>query len=120
MNKTITATVKREDFTRYYLVLWNGMLKMTEKELDLVEALVNKYLELSNVITDRKYLYEFLFNNQTQKDIRLKIGMKEQTFHNYKTSLRNKGVILMDKDGNQSLNEKVIPVQEITFKFKVT
>ncbi len=119
-NPVITAVVKKEDFTRHYLMLWNGMLQLTEKELSLVEALVNKYLELQNVIKEERYLYEFLFSPAIQKEIRTKAEMKEQTFFNYKSKLREKGVIVLDKDGNPSLNEKVIPMREVTFKFKVT
>jgi hypothetical protein len=115
----INAEVSKDQFIRHYLILWNGMLHLTEKELDILEATIEKYLELVIVIRDRKYLYDFLFSASVQKEIREKIGMKEQTFHNYKASLRNKGIISLDKDGNPSLDARVIPVEEITFKFKV-
>lgn len=114
----ITAEVTKEQFTRHYLVLWNGMLHLTEKELDLLEALVNKYIEL-NVIKDRKYRYDLLFSSQILKEIRNKIGMKEQAFNNYKCALRNKGIIITDGDGNPSLDPRVIPIEEVTFKFKI-
>jgi hypothetical protein len=116
---TISVQVSRDDFIRHYLVLWNGMLNLTEKELDLLEALIEKYLELVEVIKDRKYLYDFLFSPSVQKEIRDRAKMKEQTFHNYKASLKAKGIIVIDNDGNLSLDPKVIPMEEITFKFKI-
>jgi hypothetical protein len=117
--KTITSQVSRSDFIKAYLVLWNGIIGLTDKELDLTVGLVEKYIELKEVIKDERYLYEFLFSTQVQKDIRNKIGMKEQTFHNYKVSLRSKGIIVMDREGYQTLKEEILPVEEITFKFKI-
>jgi hypothetical protein len=120
MNKTITASIPKAQLVNVYLSLWNGILKLTDKELLIVEALVSKYLELQLVIKDTKYLYEVLFSTQSLKDIRIKLGLKEQTLNNYKGSLKGKGILLIDNDGNYSLDERVIPVTQITFKFETS
>lgn len=117
MSKVINASIPKDQLVNVYLALWNGILKLTDKELLIVEALVSKYLELQLVIKDPKYLYEVLFSTQSLKDIRIKLNLKEQTLNNYKGSLKIKGILHIDKDGNYSLDERVIPVNEITFKF---
>lgn len=117
MSKVINATIPKDQLVKVYIALWNGILRLTDKELLIVEALVSKYLELELVIKDPKYLYEVLFSTQSLKDIRIKLGLKEQTLNNYKGSLKIKGILHIDRDGNYSLDERVIPVNQITFKF---
>ena len=117
--KIIKATLPEASFVRAYITLWNGMLGMTEKEIDAAEEFVNRYIGYSKAIKDTRLVYELLFSTQTMKEIRNKIGMTEQQFNNYKVALRKKKVIHMDEDGNYRLDERVIPVSEITFKFEI-
>jgi len=118
MNKIITASIPKDQLVKAYLTLWNGILQLTDKELLIMESLVSKYLELQLVIKDSKYLYEVLFSTQSLKDIRIRLNLKEQTLNNYKVSLKSKGILIIDRDGNYSLDERVIPVNQITFKFE--
>ena len=117
MNKIITVNIPENQLVKVYLNLWNGILGLTEKEILITEALISKYLELKKVIADEKYLYEILFSTQSLKEIRTKVDIKEAMLNNYKSKLKDKRVLLMDDDGNYSLDERVIPVKEITFRF---
>jgi hypothetical protein len=117
--KTIKATIPQASFARTYITLWNGMLGLTDKEMDLIEEFVNRYNNYCMSLKDTKLIYELLFSTQTMKEIRNKINMNEQQFNNYKSALKKKKVIHMDDDGNYRLDERVIPVSEITFKFEI-
>ncbi len=116
-NKTITVHISKEQYIKTYLTLWNGMINLTGREMDIAVALVSKYLDLIKVVSDMDLVYDILFSTQTTRDIRTKLSMTDSTFNNYKASLKEKGVLHVDKDGNYTLDERVLPVEEITFKF---
>lgn len=112
----ISIPVSKAEFCKTYLSLWNGILKLTDKELEITAKLLEKQLEISTKVTDPKLVNKLLFDSSNLKEIRESLGMKENLFNNYKASLKAKNVI-RQKDNNYSLDPRLIPVESITFKF---
>lgn len=119
-NKLIKATIPKQDFVKAYLMLFNGNLKLTPTEIEILESFINKYLELSKVIKDENILNNTLFSTDIKKEIKVKTKMSsDYNFNNYIQNLKKKSVILVDKKGKYSLNKVVIPVESVTFEFNI-
>lgn len=119
-NKLIKATIPKKDFVKAYLMLFNGNLKLTPTEIEILECFINKYLELSKLIKDEGLLNNTLFSTDIKKEIKVKTKMSsDYNFNNYVQNLKKKSVILVDKKGKYSLNKAVIPVESVTFEFGI-
>jgi len=116
--KVVKATLDHSSWIRYYIYLWNGSVKLTEAEIDLLELFIYKYFELKSTISSDSELYELLFSTKKRREIKEKLNISEQVFNNRFTALKKKNII---KEVNQeySLNPMIIPLKEVTFKFEV-
>ncbi len=116
--KVVKATLDFNSWIRYYIYLWNGSIKLTEAEIDLLELLLIKYFDLKSTISSESELYESLFSTKKRRDIKEKLNISEQVFNNRFTALKKKNIILETK-GEYRLNPMIIPLKEVTFKFEV-
>jgi hypothetical protein len=116
--KVVKATLDFNSWIRYYIYLWNGSIKLTEAEIDLLEMFLSKYFELKQSISLDSELYELLFSTKKRKEIKEKLNISEQVFNNRFTALKKKSIIL-ENNGVYRLNPMIIPLKEVTFKFEV-
>lgn len=116
--KVVKAILDYNQWVRYYIYLWNGSIKLTEAEIDVLCLFLLKYLELKSSISSESDLYEILFSTRTRRDIKEKLNISEQVFNNRFTALKKKSIIIQIKD-TYKINPMMIPLKEVTFKFEV-
>ena len=114
----IASKVNTDKWIRSYLLLWSGILQLTEGEFNLLYELVKEYNSLKSTISSDNQRFEMLFSTKTRGRIRTKLDISESLFNNRIHSLKSKDVII-NKDNMLSLNNKVLPVKELTFKFYI-
>ncbi len=116
----IAFKIPKEAFTKAYLKVWNcTFMELTDKELDIMAAILDIYLDLSTNVK-QEYIYSLLFNSSNRKKIRQITGINsEQSFNNYFMKLKQKKLIKEDDNGNYSIDARLIPQSEITFEFKI-
>jgi hypothetical protein len=73
---------------------------------------------ISKGIKEKEELSEFIFGRHSRKELIKKLNISEFTFNNRLASLKRKQVVHY-KDGIYYLDKRVIPVNEITFKFVI-
>lgn len=115
--KTLTFKIPEEAFIKCYLTLFNGALKLTSTEIDILEAFIKEYAVLSKSEITEEQISMLLFNTTTKKSIRDKVGItSEHSFNNCISSLKKKGVIVKDSFGYK-IASKLIPAKSVTFNF---
>jgi hypothetical protein len=113
----INFKIRQEGFIKAYLKLFNGILGMTSKEIDVVEAILLKYEELKDIPEPHKS--KLIFSAEGLKEIRETVGVTESGLNNYKAQLKKKGIIVGD-GRDMKIDPKLQPQEEITFKFKLS
>lgn len=116
--KVVKAKLDHTSWIRYYIYLWNGSIKLTEAEIDLLALFIDKYFELKSTISLESELYEVLFSTKKRREIKEKLNISEQVFNNRFTALKKKNII-RDINSEYSLNPLIIPLKEVTFKFEI-
>lgn len=116
--KVIKATLDHNQWIRYYIYLWNGTIKLTEAEIDLLELFILKYFELKTTISSDTELFEVLFSTKKRREIKEKLNISEQVFNNRFNAIKKKHIIT-EVDNEYQLDPMIIPLKEVTFKFEV-
>jgi len=114
--RVIKATLSYNAWIKQYVLLWNGIIQLTDSEVELLIEFLYKFFELKKTISTDNELFDILFSTKKRKEIKEKLNISEQIFNNRFTALKKKGVI-KEHDGSYKLDNKVIPLQEVTFKF---
>lgn len=117
--KVVKATLDHTSWIRYYIYLWNGSIKLTEAEIDLLALIIDKYFELKTTINSESALYEVLFSTKQRRDIKEKLSISEQVFNNRFTALKAKGIITQPNKDEYRLTPMIIPLKEVVFKFEI-
>lgn len=82
----LNLQVSKEEFYRKYYQAINGILKLTSKELDILENLsYRKYLGM----TDKD-----LFNSKTRTTIGSELSMSRFNFNNYIKAMADRGILI--------------------------
>ncbi len=115
----IKASLSYNEWIKQYIMLWNGILQLTDSEVKLLQTFIIKYFELKKIISSDKEIYELLFSTKKRKEIKIELGISEQIFNNRFVSLKKKGIINIDDNDLYRLNNKIIPLTEVTFKFEI-
>lgn len=115
---TIKAVLSYEAWIKQYIFLWNGMLQLTTAEIDLLYTLIIKYFELKKVISSDNEVFELLFSTRKRKEIKTELNISEQVFNNRFVALKKKGII-KTVNNSYKLDNKILPLQELTFKFEI-
>lgn len=101
----------KKSFTRHYLELLNGILKLTPRELD-------------SLLLFLEYDQEVACSMQARKHVAEAMSFKSvSVLNNYVKSLKDKKVIYKDSTGVYRYNDIVKPngnLESLTFKFVVT
>lgn len=114
----LTAKVNKKDFITYYINIWNGTLKLTDKEKDILYELLYRYINLMREGLREPYIGPLVFSKQSWSDIRKKVGVSPQGMNNYKNQLIAKRIIV-EGDETYYIEPRLIPQEEVTFKFIV-
>ena len=115
----VTATLTYKQWIKQYILLWNGMLQLTEAEVDLLNTFIVRYLDLKKRISTEEERYELLFSTRNRKEIKTELGISEQVFNNRFSSLKKKGII-KSTTNSYKIDNKLIPLHNVTFKFNIT
>lgn len=101
----------KKSFTRHYLELLNGILKLTPRELD-------------SLLLFLEYDQDVACSMQARKHVAQALNFKSvSVLNNYVKSLKDKRVIYKDSAGVYRYNDIVKPngnLESLTFKFVVT
>jgi ABC-type Fe3+-hydroxamate transport system substrate-binding protein len=116
---TVTATLTRDNWVRAYLTLWQGMLGLTEKELEVAISMVKHFMSIKERVADNDTASLLMLSRQTRRKIKFEHQISAAGFGNYLISFCKKG-FLVKKEGAYMLAEKIIPTTSITFNFNIT
>lgn len=114
----LKAKVNKIGFIRHYISIFNGGLKLTDKEQDYLVVILDKYLTLQARGLAEPFISTVLFDKVSMKAIREEMKLSPQSMNNYKSQLKAKGVF-RDTPSGLSINPKLIPQKTLTFKFEV-
>ena len=103
--------------SKAYLTLFNGSLKLTERELDLFSLLLDKYTEFREQGLNEPFLSKFVFSTETKKDVQKSMNINAQYFQNIISGLVKKGCLGAQGHGLYQINTSLIPRREIGFSF---
>lgn len=113
----LTAKVNKEQWVSNYINIFNGGLRITQKEKDLLAEYLLIYVDLIKDGLKEPYLSKLVFAKENVAEIRKKLNLSSQSYNNYKTQLKDKGVL--KEDNGLKVDPKLIPQKELTFKFIV-
>jgi len=99
--KKITVNINS---TYKYVQLWNGIFKLTDKELSILSA----FIDVNNITEEVN-----LCSVKNKKDVARIVGIKDyNTLNNYVKSFKDKGVMLKN-DNTYKLNPFLHPDTDI-------
>jgi len=111
MQLKLDIKTSKKSFTRHYLELLNGILKLTPRELD-------------SLLLFLEYDSEVACSMQARKHVAKAMNFKSvSVLNNYVKSLKDKQVIYKDDHGVYRYNDIVKPsdrLETLTFKFVIT
>jgi hypothetical protein len=116
--KITVAKVKKSEFNKTFITLWNGGLKLTEKEQDVLLALIESYQRFEADGLREPYISKMLFATDNRKKLLKVLGLTPQAFNNYFKGLKDKRAIF-EEDDSYVLNPLLVPTVEIGFKFEL-
>lgn len=103
--------------SKAYLTLFNGSLKLTDKELDLLSLLLDRYMEFREEGLQEPFLSKFVFSTETKREVQSTFGINSQYFQNIVSNLAKKGVLVPQGSGQYTFIPSIIPRKEIGFIF---
>lgn len=103
--------------SKAYLTLFNGSLKLTDKELQLLSLLLDKYMEFRLEGLKEPFLSKFVFSTETKREVQKQFGINSAYFQNIISNLVKKGVLHAEGSGLYTFVPSIIPRKEIGFKF---
>jgi hypothetical protein len=118
MKSVLEAKLSRDDFIVAYLKIWNGALKLTDKEFSIVVEIVKLYMSYIDQGVKEPALSELVFRLKNMQKLREDLSISKQNWTNYKARLLEKKIVLGAKEG-QILNPLLYPKEELTFKFEI-
>jgi DNA-binding MarR family transcriptional regulator len=115
----IPLKVSKKDYFRMVLTLLNPILKLTDREIQLVAILVA--LQYNNRNLDEEVLSTMMFSTKVRKLICERLGMTDANLSTHMNSLRKKGVILKENKLSPALR-KAFPEKKdgIVINYTVT
>jgi hypothetical protein len=104
-------------FSKAYLTLFNGSLKLTERELDLLSLLLDRYMDFREEGLKEPFLSKFVFSTEVKREVQQELEINSQYFQNIISGLAKKGVIQPKGSGLYTFVKDIIPREEIGFRF---
>lgn len=115
----VNAIYDTPTWVRAYLTIWQGILSLTDRELDLLCLIGERQVLLMQKVLDPDLLGEMLLSTSSRTLMKQTLGMNSNHFQNTLTSLLGKGALLRTEEGHYRLSKKLIPQPTITFNFTV-
>lgn len=114
-----SCKVTQEEFPKRYLQTFNGILGLTESELDLSAVIIGKYLEFGRDGLREPFLSKFVFSTDGRESIKKELdNISNQNLGNKLKQLVEKGVLT--QDGRElRLENSLLPQPEVIFRFIV-
>lgn len=116
--ETVKVNTDKLGFSKAYLTLFNGSLKLTDRELDLLALLLDKYLEFRDQGLKEPFLTKFVFSTDVKRDIQQELDINSQYFQNIISNLAKKGVLFSKGSGQYEFVPSLIPKRKIEFWFE--
>jgi hypothetical protein len=113
----VKVNTKKLGLSKAYLTLFNGSLRLTDRELDLLSSLLDKYMELRGEGLKEPFLSKFVFSTEIKREVQSIMGINSQYFQNIVSNLVKKGVLSAEGTGLYTFNPSIIPRKEIGFRF---
>lgn len=102
-------------FFVYWVQFLHPTHKLSNKEEEVLAALLKERFRLSQVISDETILNKVLFSDETKKKITADLNSRDYIFNNVLSKLRKKGVVV-----DNAINTKLIPnIANDTSNFKL-
>lgn len=89
--------VKRSDFIRDYLLIFNGFMGLTKKEIDVLELAIKDMSPVGILFADKDIRY----------NIGQQLGIKRHNLNNIIKSLKDKHATKFDKENGYTLNPRL-------------
>lgn len=105
--KVQTFNVDKVRFFRVWLIILQPFLKLRNKELDLLAALLYERYEISLLVKNKEMLDEILFSSKIKKKIMKDLNIPEYAYNNLLSTLRKKSIII-----DKSITRQIIPIIE--------
>jgi hypothetical protein len=103
-NNIIGIPTTLSDFFRYWVEFLEPLHHLTEREIDIITAFLQKRYELSKSILDPVMLDKYLMNEDTKAEIRDECKVSPAHFQVIMGKLRKSGIIV-----NGNINPRFIP-----------
>jgi len=116
--ETLIAKVDTVGFVDAYLKLFNGGLKLTDKEFSIMKEFILLRMQYSKDGAKGDVPRELVFLPKNVNRIKDKLAISKQNWGTYKDSLLIKKAIVQFGDVFD-INPILIPRKEITFKYEV-
>ena len=89
---------------KYYFTIINGLIGLTNKEIDIVSRLYFHNNDISKSVTDLKLAGLLLFSKEYKNKIIKELDIKPLLLNNYISSLKKKNIILVDGKDDANIN----------------
>ena len=104
-NNIVKIPTSIKDFFRYWFMFLEPFHNLTNRELDVITAIVRNRYELSKVVKDNILLDKIALNEESKQKIREECGLSYQHIQIIMTKLRKRVIISHDN----KINPKFIP-----------
>ena len=104
-NNIIEISTSIKDLFRYWFMFLEPLHNLTNREIDVITAIVRNRYELSKVVKDNALLDKIILNDESKQKIREECNLSYQHFQIIMTKLRKQGIISHDN----KINPKCIP-----------
>lgn len=113
----MTVNIPAGQLSRIYLTIWQSIIGISDRELDVLAEILDKRRELVNDGLKEPYLSEYLFNTKSRKEYCDRLEITTFNFQNILSALKKKELLIEGEDGAVTIDERLIPVTELTFNF---
>lgn len=121
MIKSLKKQVNKEDFYNIYISIMNGILKLTDKEKNIVIELL-KARELDRKIYKFKTsleIEESILNSTNRQMLRDKLNISAQNLNNYIKVLKDKNILVEDNNILRLSDKILIESEDCELKFTI-
>jgi hypothetical protein len=116
--RELTVRLDPVTYNRYFISLFNFVLKLTDKEVELVVSIIQVYNTLIEKNTDEELIPLLLFSKENTEMYANRLGIGLDNLYAYKSSLKKKGALKSTKNG-PTLDPRLVPVKKMVFNFVI-
>lgn len=123
MEKVLTKKVNRNKFYEHYLLILNGILRLTDSELRIAAEFMSIYefdMKFKTWLTEEEKQIQ-LFSTDSRKQVATSLNISIPNLNNYIKKIKDKNVF-SERDGNIIINPNIYTVatnSTILFKLQI-